>query len=70
MSEIGRIGADTSTKRSGFDFGSIHVGFVVEKVALGQVFPPSNSVFPVNNIPPMLQTYLYHDNPFTEGTNG
>ena len=29
-----------------FDPGSIHVGFVVDKVALGQVFSPSTSVFP------------------------
>jgi hypothetical protein len=70
MSDIGRIGADTSTKRSGFDLGSIRVGFVVEKVALGQVFPPSNSVFPVTNIPPLIHSYLYHDNPFTGGKNG
>jgi len=40
ISGIGRIGADTSAKRSGFDLGSIRVGFVVEKVALGQVFLP------------------------------
>jgi hypothetical protein len=26
--------------------GSVHVGFVVDKVALGQVFPPSTSVLP------------------------
>ena len=26
--------------------GSVHVGFVVDKGALGQVFPPSTSVFP------------------------
>jgi hypothetical protein len=32
----------------------VHVGFVVDKVALGQVFPPSNSVSPVNFIPPVL----------------
>jgi hypothetical protein len=25
---------------------SVHVGFVVDKVALGQVLPPSSSVFP------------------------
>ena len=29
-----------------FDPRPVHVGFVVEKVALGQVFPPSTSVFP------------------------
>jgi hypothetical protein len=32
--------------RRGFDPGKVHVGFVVDKVALGQVFPPSTSVFP------------------------
>jgi hypothetical protein len=29
-----------SPRRPGFDPGSVHVGFVVDKVALGQVFPP------------------------------
>jgi hypothetical protein len=33
-------------RRPGFDPGSVHVGFVVDKLALGQVFPPSTSVFP------------------------
>jgi hypothetical protein len=31
--------------RPRFNPGSVHVGFVVDKVALGQVFPPSTSVF-------------------------
>jgi hypothetical protein len=26
-------------RRTGFDPGSVHMGFVVDKVALGQVFP-------------------------------
>jgi hypothetical protein len=30
------------------------VGFVVNKVALGQIFPPGTSVFPVSFIPPVL----------------
>ena len=38
--------ASLSPRRPGFDPGSVHVGFMVEKVALGQVFPPSTSVFP------------------------
>jgi hypothetical protein len=38
--------AGLSPRRSGFAPGSIHVGFVVDKVALGQVFSPSSSVFP------------------------
>jgi hypothetical protein len=32
----------------------IHVGFVVDKVALGQVFPRVLRFSPVNFIPPML----------------
>jgi hypothetical protein len=34
------------TEEAGFDPGSVHVGFVVDKVTLGQVFSPSTSVFP------------------------
>jgi hypothetical protein len=41
-----RSAADLPPRRPGFDPGSVHVGFVVDKVALGQVFPPSSSVFP------------------------
>jgi hypothetical protein len=33
---------------------SVHVGFVVNKVALGQVFPPVLRFSPVNFIPPVL----------------
>jgi pantoate kinase len=39
-----------SPRRPGFDSGSVHVGFVVDKVALGQ-FSQSTSVFLVNFIP-------------------
>jgi hypothetical protein len=41
-----RLAAGLPTWRPGFDPGSVHVRFVVDKVALGQVFPPSSSVFP------------------------
>jgi hypothetical protein len=34
------------TAETRFDPGSVHVGFVVDKVALGQVFSPSTSGFP------------------------
>ena len=34
--------------------GSVHVRFVVDKVALGQVFPRVLRFFPVNFIPPVL----------------
>jgi hypothetical protein len=33
---------------------SVHVGFVVDKVALGQVFLRVLRIFPVNFIPPVL----------------
>jgi hypothetical protein len=33
---------------------SVHAGFVVDKVALGQVFPRGLQFFPVNVIPPVL----------------
>jgi hypothetical protein len=41
-----RLAAGLSPWRPGFDPGSVHVGFVVDKVALGQGFSPSSSVFP------------------------
>jgi hypothetical protein len=37
--------------------GSIHVGFVVDKVALGR-FSPSTSVSPANIIPPLRHIHL------------
>jgi hypothetical protein len=41
-------------RRPGFDPGSVHVGFVVDNVALGQVFPRVLRFCPVNFIPPVL----------------
>jgi hypothetical protein len=41
-----RLVAGLSPRRFGFDPGSVHVGFVVDKVALGQVFSPCTSVSP------------------------
>jgi hypothetical protein len=37
--------AGLSSQRPGFDPHSVYVGFVVDKVTLRQVFPPSTSVF-------------------------
>jgi hypothetical protein len=42
-------------RRSTFDFGSVHVGFLVDKVALGRVFPRVLPFSSVNFIPPVLQ---------------
>jgi hypothetical protein len=41
-------------RRTGFDPGSVHVGFVVDKVSLGQVFPRVLRFSPVNFFPPVL----------------
>ena len=49
-----RLVAGLSLRRPGFDPGSIHVGFVVNKVALGQVFSPSCRFSPVKFIPLVL----------------
>jgi hypothetical protein len=48
-------------QRPGFDPGSVHVGFMVDKVALGQVFPRVLWFSPVNFIPPVLH-YWEKDN--------
>jgi hypothetical protein len=49
-----RLAAGTPPRRPGFDPGSVHVGFVVDKVALGQVFPRVLRFSPVTFIPPLL----------------
>jgi hypothetical protein len=41
-----RLVAGLLPQRPGFGSGSVHVGFVVDQVALGQVFPQSTSVSP------------------------
>jgi hypothetical protein len=49
-----RLVAGLSPPRTGFDPRSVHVGFVVDKVALGQAFPRVLRFSPVNFIPPVL----------------
>jgi hypothetical protein len=49
-----RLFAGLSPRGHGFDPGSVHVVFVVDKVALGQVFPRVLRIFPVSFIPPVL----------------
>jgi hypothetical protein len=46
-----------SPRRPGFYPGSVHVGFVVDKVALGQVLPLVLRFSPVILFPPVLQLY-------------
>jgi hypothetical protein len=49
-----RLIAGLQTRRPGFYPGLVHVGFVVDKVALGQVFPRVLRFSPVNFIPPVF----------------
>jgi hypothetical protein len=49
-----RLVAGLSPRRLGIDPGSVNVGFVVDKVALGQVFPLVLRFYPVSFIPPVL----------------
>jgi hypothetical protein len=49
-----RLVAGLSPWKPGFDPGSVHVGFVVDNVALGQVFPRVLRFSHVNFIPPVL----------------
>ena len=46
--------AGLSPRTPGFDPGSVHLGFVVDKVAVGQVFLRILRFSPVNFIPPVL----------------
>jgi hypothetical protein len=54
-----RLVAGLSPRRPGFDPSPVHVGFMVDKVALGQVSPRVLRFSPVNLIPPVLH---YKDN--------
>jgi hypothetical protein len=51
-----RLVAGLSPRRLGFDPGSVHVEFLMDKVALGQVPPPPRVLrfSPVTFIPPVL----------------
>jgi hypothetical protein len=50
--------AGLSQRRPRFTPGSIYVGFVVDKVALGQVFLRALRFSPVDNIPPSLSKLI------------
>jgi hypothetical protein len=50
--------AGLSPRRPGFALGSIHVGFVADKVALVQVFLRVLRLSPVNIIPPSLSKLI------------
>jgi hypothetical protein len=49
-----RLVTGLSLRRPGFDPGPVHVGFVVDKMAVGQVFPQVIRFSPVSFFPPLL----------------
>jgi hypothetical protein len=51
---MAQISRRPPTVEVGFDPGSVHVGFLVDKVALGQAFPRVLQFSSVNSIPPVL----------------
>jgi hypothetical protein len=57
---IGRIMAQAVSRQPLSDFspGSVHVRFIVDKVALGQVFLRVLRISPVNIIPLALNAYV------------
>ena len=54
VSWLRRLVAVLPTRRPEFDPASVDVGFLVDKVALGQVFPHVLRFSPFNFIPPVL----------------
>jgi hypothetical protein len=55
------VAAGFSPRRPGFAPRSVHVGLVVDRVALGQVFSPSPSVFPCHyHSAAALYSLVYH----------
>ena len=53
-----RSGCDLSPRRTGFDFRSVGVRFVVDSDTAREL-SPSTSVSPVSIIPPMLHIHLH-----------
>jgi hypothetical protein len=62
--------AGFSPRSPGFDSRSVHVRFVVDKVALRQGFLLVLRCFPFSIIPPMLHTHFYLHVALTRRTNG
>jgi hypothetical protein len=60
MPWLRQLVAGLSPWRPGIVLGSVHVGFVVDKVALGQVFSQVLWFSPVNIIPPLVSILIYY----------
>jgi hypothetical protein len=60
VSWLRRLVAGLSTRGPGFAPGSVHVGFVVDRLALGQVSLRVLGVTPVNFILLWFSTLMYY----------
>jgi hypothetical protein len=65
-----RLVAGLTPRRNGFDYWSVHVRFVLDKVALEQTFLPVLLFYLVCIIPPTLHTHLHLHVALTRRTNG
>jgi hypothetical protein len=66
----GRLVADPSPRSRGFYPRTVHVRYVVDKVALGRVFLRVLRFLPVTVIPPVLHTHLHLHVALTTQTKG
>jgi hypothetical protein len=62
--------AGLSPRKPGFDPRSVHVRFVMDKVALGQVFLPVLRFPPVSVIPSVFHIHFHLHVALTRRTNG
>ena len=69
-SEIKGLVVDLSPRRTWFDPCSVHVGFVVDKVALAQVYLRLLRLHTLRIIPSVLHTHLHHDMTLQKGQSG
>jgi hypothetical protein len=60
MPWLRQLVTDISLRRAGFTPGSVHVGFVVDKVAFEQFFLRVVEFSPVNIISPWHSMLIYH----------
>jgi hypothetical protein len=54
-----KIVASLSPRKTGFEFGSAHVAFVVDKVEQGPVVLRDLRFSPANIIPPRLSIFIF-----------
>jgi branched-subunit amino acid transport protein len=69
MPWLKRLVAGLLSRKPGFTPGLIHVGFVVDRVALGQVFLRVLQFSPANIIPPLLHIHLLPPHEVCDSSN-